>query len=145
MISYTLKCAQDHQFTSWFQSAAAYDRLRAAGMIACTVCGATEVDKTLMAPQVRASRDRADAPDGDRPLSQPLSPAEQALAGLKKKIRDNAEYVGTDFAREARDIHAGHRPDRPIYGEARPDEAKKLVEDGIPVVPLPFMPERNTN
>jgi hypothetical protein len=154
MIQYTLKCDQDHRFDSWFQNAAAFDKLKASGMVACAVCGSPNVDKALMAPRVSVSRDAPDtAKDAqnqpDTPttgaLSTPRHPAEQALAELKKRIEATSEYVGMNFAAEARRIHSGDSPERAIYGEARPDEARKLIEDGVPVAPLPFMPGRKSN
>ncbi|MFC6688127.1 DUF1178 family protein [Jhaorihella thermophila] len=147
MIQYALKCADGHSFDSWFQSSDAFDKLHAAGMVACAVCGSTEVEKSVMAPRVQASRDKAKAqPDApSRPLSEPASPAEQALAELRRRIEANSDYVGRNFAAEARAIHDGEAPARSIYGEARPDEAKALIEDGIPVAPLPFRPQRKSN
>ena len=94
-----------------------------------------------MAPRVGKS----DAPAKPRPLGKPANPAEQALAALRKKIEANADYVGPKFAREARAIHEGSAPERPIYGEARADEARALLEDGVPVAPLPFTPGRKSN
>jgi hypothetical protein len=140
MIQYALKCADGHSFDSWFQSADAYEKLAAAGMVTCAVCGSPQVTKALMAPQVRAARDAA-----DKPLSKPASPQEQALAALKKQIEENSDYVGLNFAAEARSMHEGDSPSRPIYGEAKPDEARKLIEDGVPVAPLPFTPKRKSN
>lgn len=137
MIRYSLACAEGHRFESWFQSAAAYDRLAAAGHVACAVCGGTKVDKALMAPAV-ASHDEA-------PLATAATPAEQALAALRRKIEEESEYVGLSFAAEARAIHEGAAPERAIYGEARPDEAKRLIEDGVPIAPLPFLPTRKAN
>lgn len=147
MIQYSLKCAQGHRFDSWFQSAEGFDRLAAAGLVACAVCGGSDVEKAMMAPRVRPVRDTAAAPP-DRPagpLSQPAHPAEQALAELRRRIEKNADYVGRNFAAEARAIHAGEAPERSIYGEARPEEARKLIEDGIPVAPLPFLPNRKAH
>lgn len=147
MIQYALKCANDHSFDSWFQSAAAFDKLAGAGLISCAVCGSSEVEKAIMAPRVSAARDmtaeRAASKAGA--LSQPASPAEQALAELRRKVEKNSDYVGMNFATEARAMHDGDAPERAIYGEARLDEAKKLLEDGVPVAPLPFMPNRKTN
>ncbi len=140
MIQYSLKCERDHRFDSWFQSAGAFDKLSAAGMVACSVCGSTTIEKAPMAPNVRASRKRTETP-----LSAPASPAELALAKLKKKIAQASEYVGADFAREARRIHEGEAPERLIHGEAHPDEAQRLIEEGVPVMPLPFLPDRKTN
>lgn len=145
MIQFSLRCDRDHRFDSWFQSAAAFDKLTAAGMIACAVCGSTAVEKALMAPSVRAGRDEPAAPRPPGPLSAPASPAEQAMAELRRRIEASSEYVGADFVREARDIHEGNAPARSIHGEARTDEARQLIEDGVPVAPLPFRPGRKTN
>lgn len=147
VIQFTLKCDGDHRFESWFQSAQAFDKLSASGMVACSVCGSTRVEKAPMAPSVVSARDRsgADVADGAKPLSRPASPAEQALAELKRQIETNSEYVGRNFAREAREIHEGAAPERSIYGEAKPDEARKLIEEGVPVAPLPFLPNRKSN
>ena len=141
MIQFSLRCDRDHRFDSWFQSAAAFDKLKAAGMVGCAVCGSTEVDKALMAPRVQTSHEDAPA----RPLSAPAHPAEQALRALREHVEKTSEYVGTAFATEARAIHSGDAPERPIWGEARGDEAKRLIEDGIPVAPLPFRPSRGSN
>lgn len=151
MIQFTLKCDQDHRFDSWFQSASAFDKLQSAGMVACAVCGSTHVEKALMAPNVRDSRRKAtaapekQAQPRERPLSAPASPAEQAMAELKRQIEKNSEYVGVNFVREARQMHEGSAPERSIYGEAKPEEARKLIEDGVPVTPLPFLPNRKSN
>lgn len=141
MIQYALKCAEGHDFDSWFQSAEAFDKLSASGLISCAVCGGSQVEKAIMAPRVSAPRE-APLPG---PLSQPASPAEQALAELRRKIEKTSDYVGTDFVSEARAMHAGEAPERSIHGEARLDEARKLLEDGVPVAPLPFLPNRKTN
>lgn len=143
MINYTLKCEQNHTFDSWFQSAKAFDKLHAAGMVTCSVCGVTTVEKAVMAPRVRTAR-TAFSPKSKGPLSAPASPAEQALAELRKKVEASSENVGENFADEARKIHDGDAPDRSIYGQAKPNEAKALIEDGIPVTPLPWG-NRRTN
>ncbi|MCP5086523.1 MAG: DUF1178 family protein [Rhodobacteraceae bacterium] len=140
MIRYALKCEQDHMFDSWFQSAEAFDKLISAGLVTCSVCGALGVEKAIMAPQVRTARKtevtQAEAKTG--PLSAPASPAEQALAEMRRMVEENSENVGEKFATEARAIHDGDAPERSIYGQAKPDEAKALIEDGIPVAPLPW-------
>jgi len=146
MIRYTVKCSADHAFDSWFQSADAFDALMRAGHVACPVCGSAKVEKALMAPAVRPARNRrASVPADDRPLSAPGSEAEAALAALRREIERNSDYVGLQFAAEARRIHAGDAPERSIYGEARPEEARALIEDGVPVAPLPFVPVRKSN
>lgn len=156
MIHYSLKCSCGHQFDSWFQSASAFDKLRQAGMVNCDVCGSSKVEKAIMAPRVRPARSAAvkpasehatadAAPTSPAPLSASASPAEQALAELRKQVESNSDYVGESFAEEARAMHTGDAPERSIYGEAKPDEAKSLIEDGIPVIPLPFRPGRKSN
>ncbi|MCA0995835.1 MULTISPECIES: DUF1178 family protein [Roseobacteraceae] len=143
MIQYSLKCAEDHRFDSWFQSASAFDKLQAAGMVACATCGSTKVEKVPMAPRVNNG---APVPKPEAPsLSEPANPAEQALRALREHVEKTSDYVGRDFAREARAMHSGDAPQRAIWGETRGDEAKALIEDGVPVAPLPFMPTRKSN
>ncbi len=143
MIRYALKCADNHAFESWFQSAHAFEALQVQGHVACPVCGSARIEKTLMAPAVLPKRGEGAA---DRPnLTTPANPAEEALAALRRQVEENSEYVGMNFATEARRIHGGEAPERSIYGEARPDEARKLIEDGVPVAPLPFLPPRKAN
>ena len=137
MIRYALRCAEGHDFESWFQSADAFDTLAVSGHLACAVCGIDAVEKALMAPKVPAKARGA--------LSDPAHPAEAALKALRDKVEANATYVGGAFAAEARAIHAGEKPDRPIWGEANPAEAKKLMADGVPVAPLPFRPKAKSN
>jgi len=145
MIHYALKCSDDHRFESWFQSAQAFDKLKAAGMVACAVCGSSAVDRDIMAPRVSQGSAKPEARAKPAPLSAPASPAEQALAELKAHIEKTSDYVGREFAREARAMHDGDVPLRSIHGEARPEEARKLVEDGISIAPLPFRPSRKSN
>lgn len=148
MIQYSLKCTDDHRFSSWFQSAEAFDKLAKAGMVTCAVCGSDKVEKAIMAPRVSTARKKAEAPQTptEKPsLSEPSSPAEEALKTLKEQIEKNSTYVGDNFATEARAMHLGDAPTRQIHGEAKPEEAKKLIEDGIPVTPLPFMTGRKSN
>ena len=147
MISYTLKCENDHSFDSWFQSGSAFDKLFASGMVTCPICASTSVEKAVMAPRVRTARKAAVAPKtpNETPLSTPNTDEERAIADLKSKVEANSEYVGMEFATRARAIHDGDAPERPIYGEAAPEEALKLLEDGVPVAPLPFTPSRKTN
>ncbi|MCR9146552.1 MAG: DUF1178 family protein [Rhodobacteraceae bacterium] len=151
MIKFSLKCDRAHRFESWFQSTAAFDKLTAAGMVSCAVCGSPQVQKALMAPNVQAGRDKAALPakpETPQPQAAPDAPAPdpgKLLAAYKKHVEANSDYVGLNFAAHARDMHEGLAPHRPIYGEAKPDEARKLIEDGVPVAPLPFIPSRKSN
>lgn len=135
MIRYTLRCDNGHEFDGWFRSSDGFQTMLAAGQVQCTHCGSAKVDKTLMAPAVPA---RA-------PLSEARSPVEQALEKLRNHVEQNSDYVGLRFAEEARAIHEGRAPGRSIYGEARADEARNLIEDGVPVTALPFRPRQKAN
>jgi hypothetical protein len=146
MIRYSLKCQADHSFDSWFQSATAFDALEKLGHVTCPICGSADISKTLMAPAVSPARKSGTpVPMPAKPLSTPSNPAEAALAALRAEVTANSAYVGKDFATQARDMHEGTTPQRAIHGEARLEDAKKLVEDGIPVMPLPFLPPRKVN
>jgi len=147
MIQYALKCAEGHAFDSWFKSAEAFDKLAAAGLVQCAICGSAQVEKAMMTPRVGSGRTAVPVEDTprDRPLSQPANAAEKAIAALRRKVEENSDYVGKNFASEARAIHEGAAPQRPIYGEARAEDARALIEDGVPVAPLPFTPNRKTN
>jgi hypothetical protein len=137
MIRYALRCAEGHAFDSWFASGAEFDRLSAASLLTCAVCGGGRIEKDLMAPRVLS---------GDvGPLSGPASPAEQALAELRRRVEAVSEDVGRDFPAEARRIHRGEAPARPIIGEARPAEARTLVDEGVPVAPLPWSARAKAN
>ena len=130
MIRYALKCTDGHAFESWFASAEAFDGLASRGLVTCASCGSAEVSKALMAPEV-APRGRPD-------------PVARRIAALRAKVEAEATYVGPCFADEARAIHeAGD--DRAIYGEASGAEVRGLLEDGIPVAPLPFLPKTKAN
>ena len=140
MIKYALKCEKGHAFESWFASAEAYNALRKSGHVSCVTCGSTNISKALMAPNVSVARGKGDAAD------KPREPDPAALLEkMRAEVEANATYVGGSFAKEARAQPLGNMPDRPIYGEANREEAKSLIEDGVPVAPLPFIPKRKAN
>lgn len=149
MIQYALKCDAGHCFDSWFQSAEAFDKLAAAGMVTCAVCGSTQVEKAIMTPRVRPARQAAQVAEAPAAESIDVATAnpdvEKVLTELRRKVEENSDYVGKAFASEARKMHLGDAPERAIYGEAKPEEAKALIEDGVPIAPLPFVPSRKTN
>lgn len=145
MIRYALSCPNGHSFDSWFQSAEAFDTLQSRGLISCVECGATDVRKSLMAPNVSVSDTPAPAPAARPKPKKPDAPEAPDLAALKREVEANSDYVGTKFADEARRMHDGDAPSRSIYGEAKLEDAKALIDDGVPVAPLPFIPTRKTN
>ena len=140
MIRFSLKCSKNHSFESWFQSSEAYEKLAAAGLLSCVECGDGQILKSLMTPKISTTKAKAETS-----LTTPMSETEKTLAKLKTEIQTNSEYVGMHFATEARAMHDGEQPARAIYGEAKPEEAKALIKDGVRVAPLPFMPKRQTN
>jgi hypothetical protein len=138
MIRYNLKCARAHEFEAWFRSSAAYDEQRKAGQVNCAVCGTTEVEKAVMAPALMAAAAKA-APSPEPNLTTPTSPAEVVLAALRRKIETTSDYVGREFATEARRIHDGEAAERAIWGEASGEDARALKDDGVPIAPIPWM------
>ena len=141
MINYTLKCDQNHTFDSWFKSAEAFEMLVKKSMVVCSECGSPKITKAIMAPSVSTSRKKDNKPSE----LEKKSKLKNDILELKKKIEANSEYVGNNFANEARSMYLGETPERSIYGEAKTDDAKKLIDDGIPVMPLPFLPAKKAN
>jgi hypothetical protein len=165
MIRYALNCDKGHAFESWFANSAAYDKQAKRGLVNCPVCGSAKVEKAIMAPRL-AHADAAD-PQPPAPLPMPapkpplqpapmppippgkspvaIMPQERELRQKLKELRDhvtkNANYVGAKFPDEARKIHYGEAEHRSIYGEASPEEAKQLHDEGIEFHPLPILPD----
>lgn len=138
MIRFSLHCEQEHEFDGWFRNGDDYETQKKRGFVSCPVCNSNKVEKALMAPSVSTGRKReqialAVGEEQRKMLAQ--------LKELTKKVRENADYVGDRFAEEARKIHFGEVEPRGIYGEATPQDAKALVEDGVEFMPLPVFPE----
>jgi hypothetical protein len=155
MIRYALRCDHGHGFESWFQSSSAYETQVKRKLVTCPICGSAKVDKAIMAPRIvgKKGRGRAAEPEpvavaATEAAQQPASlmmAQERELRAKLKELRDhivkNADNVGERFPNEARAMHYGDKEHRPIYGEASPDEAKALIDEGIEVSPLPTLPE----
>jgi hypothetical protein len=153
MIRYNLRCERGHAFESWFQSSAAYESQEKRKLVNCPACGSARVERAIMAPQIvsRMKRDSAApappaATDVTAPSSTPLMMAqERELRAKLRELRDhivkNADNVGERFPNEARKMHYGDIEHRPIYGEASPDEARSLIDEGVEVSPLPVLPD----
>lgn len=136
MICYNLRCENGHDFDGWFRSSDGFESMQAAGQVECTICGTVRVEKALMAPALPSERVRLDTPRND---------IETKLDELRRHVESNSDYVGPRFAEEARAMHEGRSESRAIHGEAKPEEARKLLEDGVPVAPLPFTPRQKAN
>ena len=153
MIRYSLRCDRGHAFESWFQSSSAYETQEKRKLVNCPSCGSAKVERAIMAPQIVSKKGResaapapAVATDVTTPASTPLLMAqERELRAKLRELRDhivkNADNVGERFPTEARKMHYGDIEHRPIYGEASPDEARALIEEGVEVSPLPVLPE----
>ena len=156
MIHYQLRCAQGHSFESWFQSSSAYETQEKRKLVSCPSCGSTKVERAIMAPQIVTKKGResgapaapapAVATEVTAPAPTPLLMAqERELRAKLKELRDhivkNADNVGERFPAEARKMHYGDIEHRPIYGEASPDEARALIDEGVDVTPLPVLPD----
>lgn len=150
MIVYDLACSDGHRFEGWFGSSSDFEDQRARGLLACPSCGTSEVSKAPMAPAVPAkgnSRQEVLPPEAPQPPHQvmantPMPPEVQkalaALAKVQAEVLRNSTWVGDRFAEETRKMHYGERDAAPIHGQASLAEAKALVEEGVPVAPLPF-------
>ncbi|HEY4736906.1 MAG TPA: DUF1178 family protein [Xanthobacteraceae bacterium] len=168
MIRYALNCDQGHNFESWFASSSAFDKQAKRGLVTCPICGSAKVEKAIMAPNLAANLGQSGSADPRPPTPTPPAPppplqpapmppippktpvamvsaAERELRHKLKELRDhitkNARYVGPRFPEEARKIHYGEAEHSSIYGEASPEEAKQLHEEGIEFHPLPILPD----
>ena len=156
MIRYDLRCEHGHAFDSWFQSSSAYDSQVKRKLVTCPVCDSAKIEKAIMAPQIVSRKGRekpvpapvAEAPVADSTPSEstPLLMAqERELRAKLRELRDhivkNADNVGERFPNEARKMHYGDIEHRPIYGEASPEEARSLIDEGVEVSPLPVLPD----
>lgn len=158
MIHYQLRCSADHTFDGWFRDSGAFDAQSKAGLLACPACGGSDVKRALMAPAVGKKRS---GPRQVEPAEQPATsevaakpaPSAPALAGgslpdglramlqkMRAEVEKRCDYVGDGFAEEARKIHNGESAARGIYGEATPEEAEQLADDGIEIAQLPWVP-----
>ncbi len=168
MIHYALRCGGGHEFDGWFKDSASFDAQAAGGLLDCPICADTTVQRALMAPRLRTRRPAAapaepsaspaapEAPPGDAPP--PAAEVTKAVAlpprggeimpdqvramlqRIRAEVEKTCDYVGPRFAATARRMHTGNEPPRPIYGEATPDEAEMLAEDGIDVARVPWVP-----
>jgi hypothetical protein len=159
MIRYNLRCDRGHGFESWFQSSSAYESQEKRKLVSCPSCGSAKVERAIMAPQIVGKKNRETAAPQPAaaaevsapakvaaPASTPLMMAhERELRAKIKELRDhivkNADNVGERFPNEARKMHYGDIEHRPIYGEASPEEARSLIDEGVEVSPLPVLPD----
>jgi hypothetical protein len=169
VIKYTLVCIGAHSFEGWFRNSDDFDAQHDRKLVACPVCGSTEVRKGLMAPAVSTARRKEALSGSGQPdpkpaaTTKPEAPATseatamrpsallpqdlqqkdllEALRVVRARIVESSENVGRNFAAEARKIHYGEAEERSIYGETSPKDVEALLDEGIQVFPLPELPE----
>lgn len=139
MIKFDLICDEQHRFEAWFSSNSDFEKQRDGKLVECPHCGSVNVDKALMAPSVSTARSKEASVQ--LAMSTTQKAAMEQLRQAVKTIRDNSEDVGERFPEEARKIHYGESEERGIIGQAKPDEVKSLLEEGVGVAPLPDLPE----
>jgi hypothetical protein len=145
MIKYSLSCEKAHSFESWFPNSDSYDVQARRGLIACPECGSARVSKAIMAPAIVGGEKRQPRQEGPAAPVALLDERQQRLREVARQLRQeimaNSDDVGMKFPEEARAIHEGEAPARSIRGQATAEEARALIEDGVGVLPLPFLPE----
>lgn len=161
MIRYALACDHGHSFEAWFRSSSDFDGQAERGLLSCPACGSSEVRKALMAPKVvsreasaaRSTPATAETVESAAAQAEASAPVQAAnvppgaeeivarLRELKRQLVESSENVGNRFPEEARRMHYGEAPHRSVYGEASPDEARALIEEGVGIMPLPVLPE----
>jgi hypothetical protein len=147
MIHYQLRCNDGHEFDGWFKDSAAFEAQADRGLVECPACGSHAVQRALMAPAV-ATREVARNPETPPPPSAGEVSATGKLPAhllamlqrLRAEVEKNCDYVGPEFAEEARKIHRGESDKRGIYGESTQDEARALAEEGIEIARIPWVP-----
>jgi hypothetical protein len=142
VIAYNLVCKDGHEFEGWFADSRSYDAQEKAGDLVCPICGDAHVAKAIMAPAVKTSVTKAKGRSEPAPRAAAShQQVRQFMAGFRKYVEENADYVGRQFPEEARKIHYGETDSRHIYGESTLQEARELIEEGIEVAPLPTDPD----
>ncbi len=153
MIKYSLICKDGHEFESWFQNSATFEREQQAQRIGCPACSSHAVSKAIMAPAIARRRDAtvrddlaaltppAELPSAVAPTKEDIEEFKHLVRALRDEVRRRAEYVGPNFAEEARRIHYQEREARAIYGEATISDVRELRDEGISVFHIPRLPE----
>jgi hypothetical protein len=144
MIRYALRCEEEHEWDAWFASIGGYEEQAARGLVACPVCGSTKTRRAPMAPALARSRPAPPAPADAAMASVPPdlslpAPVRRFFEGWRAHVAANYDYVGDAFAKEVRAMHEGETDERLVYGETTAAEARALIEDGLPVAPLPAL------
>lgn len=136
---FDLHCSLDHVFEGWFASEEDFRSQLDRGLVECPMCGSKELRKGLSAPRLNLGAQpaaAAPAPVPDEADRRKLHALQAAWLEVSRKIAAKTEDVGERFAEEALRMHKGEEPERPIRGQATPQQAMELLEEGVPVMPL---------
>jgi len=158
MIHYDLRCSEDHAFDGWFKDSAAFERLAKRGMLECPHCGGTKVERALMRPAVPKKGSAALPAPVPAAVPAPQAPAPEAtvtggvmpaqmramLQRMRAEVEKHCDYVGPQFAEEARKMHRGESDKRGIYGETSPEQAEALADEGIEISRIPWVPRSDS-
>ncbi|MGX7345751.1 DUF1178 family protein [Acetobacter pasteurianus] len=158
MICYQLCCANGHTFEGWYRDSAAFTRLKQENLLSCAICGTPKVEQALMAPAIVKGRSQPKKPETVEPpvttppqqhpeapaatqRPEPVTPDNlmSALRQIRAVVEENCENVGSNFADEALRIHHGEAPERGIYGDMTASEREMLEDEGVDVLPLPWV------
>ena len=155
MIKYSLKCIEDdcnkkEPFDAWFQNSTSFEKQIKAGYISCPHCGSLKIRKNLMSPSIKTNKVvktkiSSSKVEDNQIYKKTYKQIDMmvVLRNLKKEIQKNAEFVGQNFAKEAKAIHEGKSKERAIYGQASPKDLKELKSKNIDVVKVPWVQEDN--
>ncbi len=138
MMVFDLKCAGGCAvFEGWFSSGSDFTEQSTRGLVQCPYCGSASVEKAPMAPRVARSGGPSEA------VREKLA----ELASLQTRLLDGSEWVGSDLPDTARAMHLGEIDPRPVHGEASAEDARSLIDEGVPILPLPLpvVPPRQVN
>jgi hypothetical protein len=143
MIVFDLICSKEHTFEAWFRDSKAFESQRRRKAVSCPICGDQKIDKALMAPNISTSKAKQEK-EPNQPTAETARLAMEALREVRRQVEENCDYVGPEFADEARKIHYGETEQRDIYGEATKEEADELRDEGVEFSNIPWVPRADS-
>lgn len=132
-----LRCSNGHPFEGWFASEEDYQSQNGRGLVECPLCADRVVSRTPSAPRLNLSGAREPQASAQAPAAAQVPEPHALWLQAVRHVMAHTEDVGTRFAEEARRIHYGEAQERAIRGQATPEEARSLVDEGIEVAALP--------
>ena len=140
MIKYNLKCNNDHEFESWFSNSKEYEKLNKKGLLECIFCPSKKINKSIMAPTILNSKEK----DNEiKIINKDFKDEKNNLINLRKYIEKNFDYVGKDFSKKVREVYYDKKSKKAIYGTTTTEEREELAEEGIDLLPIPWVNKDN--